>query len=221
MRGALFVGFVLSPAALWAQTICIDPGHPSEVGIGTQGRRTTEVKVAWEVAQELRRVLRADGYRVVLTKSSLMQKVKNRERANVANRARADLMVRLHCDASAHRGFAVYYPSRSGTVQGITGPSKWVRDSSKTAAGAFFGAMSKALEGSLPNQGLKTDLATAVGAKQGALTGSIFSQVPVLLVEMVVLTNHQDENFIVSKAGRAQMVRALSEGVRAAVRIAR
>ena len=58
---------------------------------------------------------------------------------------------------------------------------------------------------------------TAVGGRQGALTGSVFSKVPVLLVEMVVLTNAKDEAFILSKQGRALMVDALAKGVLAAV----
>lgn len=78
--------------------------------------------------------------------------------------------------------------------------------------------MAKSLKGSLRDNGLKTDVQTAVGAKQGALTGSIFSQVPAVLVEMVVLTNRRDEAFILSKSGRAKMVEALTAGVLAAVK---
>jgi N-acetylmuramoyl-L-alanine amidase len=58
---------------------------------------------------------------------------------------------------------------------------------------------------------------TAVGAKQGALTGSIFSLVPVILVEMVVLTNSVDEAFFL-KHGKTKLADALEQGVVAAVR---
>ena len=34
--------------------------------------------------------------------------------------------------------------------------------------------------------GVKTDRQTAIGGKQGALTGSVFSEVPVVTVEMLV-----------------------------------
>ncbi len=209
---------VLVPAHAAAQTICIDPGHPSEVGVGTKGKRTTELKVAWEVALALRNRLRHAGYHVVLTKQRIDEKVLNRDRAEIANRAKATLMVRLHCDAAAGRGFAVYYPSRQGTSNGFTGPSQAVIARSKEAATAFHSAMAGHLKGFHQNNGLKTDLQTAVGARQGALTGSIFSQVPVLLVEMVVLTNAQDEAFILSKSGRARMVEALAKGVIATVK---
>jgi len=77
--------------------------------------------------------------------------------------------------------------------------------------------MARSLEGKLPALGLKTDLQTAIGSKQGALTGSIFSHVPTILIEMVVLTNPHDENWILSKQGMSDMVEALDQGVRAAL----
>lgn len=205
------------PAITMAQTICIDPGHPSEVGIGTEGKRTSEVKVVWEVAQLLKKQLTIDGYRVVMTKRELMEKVSNRERADIANQSDAHLLIRLHCDASPDSGFGVYYPSQTGTTQGVTGPDNRTLAASARAARAFHLAMSARLKGDLKDQGLRTDLQTAVGAKQGALTGSIFSKVPVVLVEMVVLTNLKDEAFIISQSGRRKMVEALADGVRAAV----
>lgn len=197
--------------------VCIDPGHPSEVGRGTSGRRSTEIGVAWGIAQDLQQRLEKRGFKVVMTKAKPQQMVRNRARAEIANRAHADLVVRLHCDAGSGSGFAVYYPSQSGTVNGTTGPSKAVILVSRTAATAFHRAMSATLKGSLPDNGLKTDLQTAVGAKQGALTGSIFSQAPVLLVEMVVLPNPTDEDFILSASGHRKMCDALENGVLAVI----
>lgn len=218
MLRSLLLALALMPTLAVAQTICIDPGHPSEVGIGTRGKKSTEVQVAWDIAIKLRNRLRKEGFAVVMTKQSVMQKVSNEERADIANRHNSDLLVRLHCDASSLRGFAVYYPSQKGTVRGIHGPSEDVLDKSKYRATIFYQSMASALKGKLPNQGLKTDLHTAIGGKQGALTGSIISNVPVLLVEMVVLTNAQDEAFILSKKGSEQMVNALAKGVISAVK---
>jgi N-acetylmuramoyl-L-alanine amidase len=206
------------PGLAAAQTICIDPGHPSEVGLGTKGKRTTELKVAWEIGIALRNRLRKEGLATVMTKGSLNEKVLNRRRAEIANGAGATLMVRLHCDAAAGSGFAVYYPSKAGTSQGFTGPTASVIARSREAATRMHTTMADVLRGHHKDNGLRTDLQTAVGARQGALTGSIFSKVPVLLVEMVVLTNPKDEAFILSKTGRARMVEALAQGVLATVR---
>jgi N-acetylmuramoyl-L-alanine amidase len=205
--------FALSASA----TICIDPGHPSEVGRGTSGVKLTEIEAAWQVGTSLAAELKARGYRVVLTKSSRDQMVKNRKRAEVANVARADLMVRLHCDAASGTGFTVYCPTQKGKSEGFIGPSQTVIEESAAAAKLFHRAMAARLAGKLKDNGLKSDLKTAVGARQGALTGSIFSRVPVILVEMVVLTNRKDEIFIASSTGRASMVSALVAGVQAAV----
>ena len=214
---------LLSFAFVLAQkVICIDPGHPSEVGNGTHGKRTSEIHVAWATAQSLKKQLEKLGYRVVTTKSAEHEKVLNRRRAEIANEAHADLMIRLHCDGSTRdasngTGFTVYYPSQPGTIDGFSGPAASVIESSRTAATKIHATMREQLLGKLADDGLKSDLKTAVGAKQGALTGSIYSKVPVVLVEMVVLTNPRDEAFILSKKGQTAMVDALTAGVVAAV----
>lgn len=216
MRGYLadMSGLLLFLAAtLTPPTVCIDPGHPSEVGRGTQGRHSTEIGVAWMLAKDLQTQLERRGIHVVLTKGKEQQKVLNRRRAEVANEARADLMIRLHCDASTGTGFTVYYPDRVGQVGGFRGPSAEVLRTSHAAAIRVHQAMAEVLRGKLADGGLKSDIATAVGSHQGALTGSIYSKVPVVLVETVVLTNRKDEAFILSKAGRAAMVDALTKGV--------
>ena len=202
------------------RVVCIDPGHPSEVGLGTHGKRTSEIEVAYRVATSLAARLRAEGFVVVMTKHDMMEKVTNRRRAEIANAAGASLLLRLHCDAAASTlsGFALYYPSQPGVTHGVRGPAQDVIRSSAKAAKLMYPAMTKSLEGKLPSQGLKSDLATAIGKKQGALTGSIFSKVPTVLVEMVVLTNPKDEDWILSEGGQQAMVSALDAGVRAALK---
>ena len=201
-------------------TVCIDPGHPSEVGRGTQGRRLTELHANWEVALRLRDLLRKGGYRVVMTKGSEGEFVRNRRRAEIANEAHADLMVRLHCDGAARPGFAVYYPDRQGRAEGVRGPAPDVLRRTAPLARRFHAALAAGLKGSLRDNGLLSDVRTAVGSRQGALTGSVFSRVPVVLVEMVTLTNRGDEAFLLSEAGRQTMVSALATGVRAALGVA-
>lgn len=199
--------------------ICIDPGHPSEVGVGTQGQRVSEIEVAWNVALKLKDLLEAKGYRVFLTKNTENELVRNRERAAVANQVRAALMIRLHCDSDAGSGTAIYYPGRQGETGGICGPSLEVVKASRTAAQKFHTAMMDTLRGVLKDRGLHTDIDTLVGSKQGALTGSIFSKVPVLLVEMCVLTNPEDETVLADEDGQKRMANALSAGVQMAVPI--
>jgi N-acetylmuramoyl-L-alanine amidase len=195
-------------------TIVIDPGHPSEVSDGaTRLHGTTEVHEAWEIALLLRTLLEQSGLRVVLTKSRERELVRNRTRAEIANRANATLMVRLHCDAAAGSGFALYHPDRKGHTQGVTGPDERILAESGRAAREMHDGMAPVLAGRLHDNGVKGDSKTFVGGKQGALTGSIFSRVPVVTVEMVVLTNPSDAALIRTPYGEALMARALARGV--------
>ncbi len=226
---ALFVWYLLpqsTPAIMSREMadatkpiVCIDPGHPSEVSSGAELQNgTTEVHIAWMVSLKLQKALQAQGCKVVLTKSKEDELVKNKERAQIANAAGVALMIRLHCDATADSGYALYYPDRQGTKEGVTGPTPEVMQRSQQAAEAIHAAMAILLAGVLKDGGVRGDSKTLIGSKQGALTGSIFSQVPVVTVEMVVLSNKSDAAFIKSKSGQQQMAQALAAGVMKFVR---
>ncbi len=196
--------------------VCIDPGHPSEVASGRNEQNgTNETAVAWAVAVRLRESLEARGYEVVMTKSSEDELVRNRDRAEFANRAGSDLMLRLHCDASNARGFAVYYPDRQGRAKdGTVGPAPPVIEGSRRAAEAVHAGLARGLAGALQDNGVRTDWQTKVGREQGgALTGSIFSRVPVVTIEMVVLSDSRDAEFIKTEAGQRRMAEAIADGV--------
>lgn len=197
------------------RTVVIDPGHPSEVHAGsTVQHGLTEVEINWEVAQRLARLLeRREGVKVKLTKLAVDQMVTNRERAEIANRANAEVMVRLHCDTGSGSGFTVYYPDRQGTVQGVTGPKESVLIGSAAAARAIHAGMKRGLAGRLRDNGMRSDSQTAVGRKQGALTGSIFSEVPTVCIEMVFLSNREDATFIGTPTGQQAVAAAIADGV--------
>jgi N-acetylmuramoyl-L-alanine amidase len=196
--------------------VCLDPGHPSENNDGgelTNGLR--EVTVNWKVALLLRRELENDGFTVVMTKESENEFVTNKDRAGIANRAQADLLLRLHADAGKATGFTVYYPRKQGTSHGVTGPAADVIRTSKSAAQAFHAAFAQALRGQLKDNGLRGDEESFIGGKQGALTGSIFSKVPTILVEMIFLTTSQDAEWIKQSSNKNLMAQAIAAGVRA------
>lgn len=194
--------------------ICIDPGHPSETAAGAEAHGLIENTLNYQVGLRLRDLLLKDGIPVVMTKSSLHQQVTNRRRAEIANQNGAALMIRLHCDAGGGSGFTWYYPDRSGTKYGVSGPPKSVQQSSRAAAQTMNEAMKPILRGFLPSNPIKTDAATGVGGKQGGvLTGSIFAKVPTALIEMAFITNKRDARFIGSAAGQEKMAQALAAGV--------
>ncbi len=195
-------------------TVCIDPGHPSEVNSGNAVQNgTTETHIDWAVAKKLQKALISKGFRVVMTKNHESQLVRNRSRAQIANHAKASLMVRLHCDTGNDRGFAVYYPDRTGTISGVTGPDENIRLQSRKAAENLAEEMKKELGGDLKSGGVRGDSKTFVGGKQGALTGSVFSKVPIVTIEMVTLSRYSDAIFIKSEAGQNKMAQAIANGI--------
>lgn len=214
----LIAAWLISLAVAYGATICIDPGHPSEIGIGTKGKSITEVQLCWDVAQLLKGKLEAAGHKVILTKSSVLTKVTNLKRATIANQAKADLMVRLHADyAPGESGFSTYYADRQGKDGKVTGPSKSVLAQVKPMAEAFHVAATQSLRGSVRDRGLKTDRKTKVGSERGALIGSIHSAVPSILVEMVVLNSPKDDAFAASQRGKEKLAEALYRGTIAAL----
>ena len=86
-------------------------------------------------------------------------------------------------------------------------------EQSRLAATTFFAAFSQKLSGILRNNGLMGDENTFIGRKQGALTGSIFSEVPTILVEMVFLPNKKDAAWISKQENKEKYARALEAGV--------
>ena len=194
--------------------VCIDPGHPSETAEGAEANGLSENRLNWQIANRLARRLKAMNIRYVMTKTRENQRVTNRQRAEIANRAGATLFIRLHCDVGGGSGFAWYYPDRSGSKYGVSGPPKSVQLASKSAAFTLNEAMKPILRGYLRANPIKTDAATGVGGKQGGvLTGSIFARVPTALIEMCFLNNRRDARFIASASGQEKMAEALAAGI--------
>jgi len=196
--------------------VAIDPGHPSETSQGASGPNgATEIQVNWAVAQRLKDLLHDAGYGVVLTKLVEEELVTNRHRAEIGSLHDADIMVRLHCDAGDHMGTATFYPDRQGERWGVQGPVPDVIAGSRALALALHPAMIEALGPDWPDLGIKGDSDTYVGSQQGALTGSIFSTIPVVTVEMVVITQPAGEAFIASPEGQNRMATAIFSGIQA------
>ena len=194
-------------------TICIDPGHPSETSDGCRAADgTTEIHVAWVMAGRLKDWLEARGHKVVMTKSSENQKVTNRRRAEIANEAGADLLLRLHCDTGGGHGYTFYYADRPGRHGDDVGPPQDICDASGRAARQLDAGVREKLGEALKDNGVKTDRQTAVGAKQGALTGSIYARVPAVTIEMVFLSNLDDTHWIEDHDHQADLAAAMGHG---------
>lgn len=194
--------------------VVVDLGHPS----GTNSARrvlngTTELQINWDIAQRLAPVLEAKGIEAILTKNSRDEFVSNKDRAIIANDHNADLTIHLHCDAGPGRGYTLYYPDRQGEIGKQIGPSEEVIESSAIAAEMMHSGMQSILAGYIRDRGVKGDDKTKIGSRHGALTTSVFSEVPTVTVEMVFLSNKHDADFIKSDEGQVRMTAALTRGI--------
>lgn len=202
--------------------VCVDPGHPNTFNAATDMvNGTNENRINWQVGVRLERQLKEAGYEVVMTRNAELHSVENKDRARICNAAGAALVVHLHCESTPGTGFALYYPDREGVYDykddpenGFRGPSAAVRSESRNLGGLVANGMTSSLAGTLANRGVYGDSRTAVGSRQGALTFSIFSEIPTLTIEMVVLTNKKDAEFIKAAAGQEKMAAAIAAGIR-------
>ena len=98
-------------------TVVLDPGHGG-IDPGAEVGETTEKDLMLQFAQELREILlRAGGFRVVLTREA-DEFVSLERRVALAHRAAADVFISLHADAFSDaraRGASVYTLSDSAS----------------------------------------------------------------------------------------------------------
>src|SRR3954447_8637683 len=215
----------MAPAASAAcTTIVIDPGHDARatlatepIGPGSSHRKikdgggtsgvvsgTPESVVNLHIALRLRKLLRADGYCVTMTRTRTAgRSMGNIRRARIANRAHAALMVRIHADGSTDRsrhGTSMLYPAFH---RGWTGD---VLPESRVAA--------RKLQHSLVTTLHSRDLGTVA---RSDITGFNWSNVPVVLAEVGFLTNPREDRRLNRASYQQRAARGLHRGVRAFV----
>ncbi len=214
------------PLPLSGRVITLDPGHnggnfthPEQIarlvndGNGEKECDTTgtaapdgyrETDFNWSVALDLRRLLRAAGARVVMTRHS------NdgvgpciTERAAIGNRAHSNAAISIHADGGPPNGsgFAILVPAPipSGIDQSIIAPSRRLGDAMRSA---------------LLGIGLHTSTYDGVDgiAPRTDLGGLNLSRVPKVFVEVANMQNAQDEAPMQRPAFRERVAHALLEG---------
>jgi N-acetylmuramoyl-L-alanine amidase len=232
MVAMLLAAAISLPLPLHAKTIVIDPGHngrnhvhAAEIGrrvdagtlrkaCDTTGTATaggyTEAAHNLDVALRLRRILRALGARVVLTRT------RNdgwgpciTTRAAIGNRARADAAISIHADGGpvGGRGFDVIYPP---PIEGLTDD---IAAESKRLALAVRAAF---------RAGTGAPYATYVGRAgldvRSDLGGLNLSDVPKVLVETGNMRNPADARRLESSTYRQREAEALALGLEAFLR---
>lgn len=230
MRGVTGPGPLLTPApavapvpaaGLAGKVICIDPGHAATTDAGMEpiGPGSPEMKVkdpggtsgvvsgvrepvvTLAISLQLRAMLEAQGATVVMTRSGADFSGGNRERAEIANQAGADLLIRIHADGSAdssRRGVSTLYPAN------IPGWTDDIYASSLSAANAVQAAMVSQLGA--------VDLGTV---ERSDISGFNWADVPAVLVETGFMSNPEEDALLNDPAYQQQVAAALAAGISA------
>ena len=204
-------------AALSGLVICLDPGHgiteesaqervsplseetKAAYVSGASGSSQSEQEVNLAVAQLAREQLEALGAQVVMTRQSEIATISNIERAEIANRADADLCIRIHADGAddaSVSGMSMQVPAGEllGTPE-IEAPSAQAAEIILQAVTEQTGARSRGL------------------TQRSDLTGFNWSEVPCILLEMGFLSNAQEDALLATEAYRQSIADGITEGV--------
>lgn len=215
---AVAVVATVAPKPVTGHIVCIDPGHqrksdqrPEPVGPGSSETKmrvtggTTGVSsgkpeyvFTLELSERIRKRLEAAGVRVVMTRTGHDVNISNSERAKVANRAGADLFLRIHADGNTDRslsGISTLYPATNS----------WTRlyaASGKRSADAVHASVIKATGAT--NRGV---------VARGDLSGFNWATVPSCLVECGFMSNPAEDTLLVSAAYQEKLAAGIAEGV--------
>lgn len=183
----------------------IGPGsHTMKIkdGGGTSGilTHTPEAVITLAVALRLEAALKRSGVRVVMTRTTNSHvSMGNVERANIANRAHANLFIRIHADGSTDATSAGAHTLYPASISGWTDD---VYNESLDAARLVQTQLVKAER--FPDLGLDP---------RSDITGFNWSDVPVILPEIGFLTNPTEDRILSASPGQSRAALGLCRGV--------
>ena len=176
--------------------ICIDPGHGgSQPGaVGPSG--TLEKDITLAVSLKLRDILQAQGLEVVMTRETdkdvrtRPQENELQARCNVANNAKADYFVSVHCNAaedkSAH-GTETWYSNKD--------------------------SKSKVLANCIQAELIKQIKLTDRGVKIGNYYVTNSAKMPAVLVELAFISNPEEEKLLNDPVFQKKCALGIANGI--------
>ena len=220
--GVLVASFVVAAGAARAGTapvVVIDPGHDARANLATEpigpGSSTRKIKdgggthgvvtgvrepdLTLDVSLRLRRLLRAAGVRVVMTRTRTSgASMGNIVRARIANDAGAALFLRVHADGASSASARGTHTLTPALRRGWTDD---VYASSRRAAALVQTELVRTL--GFPNRGIQ---------ERSDFTGFNWADVPVVLVEMGFMTNPTEDRALARPTVRQRAALGLCRG---------
>jgi len=205
--------------AAGGRVVVIDPGHDARANLATEpigpGSTTRKIKdgggthgvvtgirepeLTLDVSLRLRRLLRAAGVRVVMTRTSTSgPSMGNVARARIANASGAALFLRVHADGASSASARGTHTLTPALRRGWTDD---VYRSSRRAATLVQAELVRAL--GFPDRGIQ---------ERSDFTGFNWADVPVILVEMGFMTNPSEDRALARAAVRGRAALGLCRG---------
>ena len=207
-------------------SVCLDPGHCNAPGIifeekgpnldGTfetspslcgKGHYTLrrESIVVLEIAYLLRDELRRQGAEVVMTREDEDTFIGSIARAEIANDAGVDFMIRLHADDREDdkniRGIQVFGPSTSSYAQACYTPQEY-RDMAQAL-------METIRDGCGYSEGARGNIVML----NDNYVGNNWAKMPCFLIEMGFLSNRQDDYMLSDPDYQQLMAESIADGI--------
>ncbi|HEX4120772.1 MAG TPA: N-acetylmuramoyl-L-alanine amidase [Verrucomicrobiae bacterium] len=192
------------------RTICLDPGHGGK-DTGTSDHRNYEKKYTLLLAREVEDLLKEEGFKVVLTRTSDAY-VELTDRTLTASRRGADLFVSLHYNAgpAAVHGVEVYCLAPAGMKSSNEGAGK----SSQTAETGNAQDDHNVLLAYEVQKSITHDLPLEDGGmKRSRFEVLRDAHMPAILIEGGFMSDPGDAKYIYDSAFRKRMARAIVDGI--------
>lgn len=185
----------ISKSRTSGSTIIIDAGHGG-LDLGTKCRPPycEEKRVALSTAQLVRRYLEQLGYKVIMTRNSDAF-IPLKKRVQTANRARAELFVSIHYNASPN--------------QGAHGIEIFYSDAKKDARSRA----SKKLADSILKDVIGRTKARSRGVKRGNFHVIRETKMPAVLLEGGFITNTEERKKLKNRAYLDKIARGIADGI--------
>ena len=197
--------------------ICLDAGHGGQdVGATSPDGRTHEKTITLDIARRVERLLRKDGFEVLLTRRDNQTTQQLAERPFKAYRWRADAFVSIHLNSSSTpsaRGVETYVLPALGMESSSYHENKPSKESTLKYPGNASDVGNVQLGFAIQRR-----LLGATGLEDRGLRRARFvvlreASMPAALVECAFLTASKDLAFLRSEAGRDKIARGIYEGI--------
>ena len=216
------------------KVIVIDPGHGGKDPGALGFRRYREKVVVLQIAQKLKKILKARGYRVYMTRDR-DRFIKLRNRTKYANDKRADIFISIHANAVSKKsaknvhGIECYFlsPSRSSRAKKVAAMenSTDLEDMNFYGKQCFLNTINShniiaanklAIDlqrGALASLQKKYKNVKDAGVREGTFWVLVGAQMPAVLVEVGFITHPLEAKRLANSKYQQALAEGLANGI--------